>query len=62
MDQAFADAGAMGVTVTAAAGDAGSSDTPVGLGRPCTSTSRPPAPCFWPAAARASRRIRSAAR
>lgn len=30
MDQAFADASAMGVTVTAAAGDAGSSDTPSG--------------------------------
>ncbi|HEY7815904.1 MAG TPA: S53 family peptidase [Nakamurella sp.] len=30
MDQAFADATAMGVTVTAAAGDSGSSDTPAG--------------------------------
>jgi kumamolisin len=30
MDQAFADATAMGITVTAAAGDSGSSDTPTG--------------------------------
>jgi len=30
MDQAFADAAALGVTVTAAAGDSGSSDTPAG--------------------------------
>ncbi len=32
MDQAFADAAALGVTVTAAAGDSGSSDTPSGTG------------------------------
>ena len=30
MDEAFADAGALGVTVTAAAGDSGSSDSPTG--------------------------------
>ena len=48
-DQAFQAAAALGITICVAAGDNGSSDG-VTTARP-TSTSPPPAPTSWPAAA-----------
>ena len=50
LDQAIADAAALGITVTVAAGDNGSADG-ADRRRGRTPTSRPPARTRWPAAA-----------